>query len=130
MHRSPEFIFFQRESLFRAVGAAIQLNSGIYLLLRRKYVRPNLTHSKVAIIHTEPPFQHQACHCQWQVATQARVSLPTNVAMASLKTLSASFRAYCGVYLNQINFTGELNFRRGHRKVRIGITKEGGLKRG
>ena len=76
----------------------------------------------------EPPFQHQAC--QWQVATQARVFLPTNVAMASLKTLSASFRAYCGVYLNQINFTGRLNFRRRHRKVWISIsTKERGFQK-
>ena len=66
MHRSPEFIFFQRESLFRAVGAAIQLNSGIYLLLRRKYVRANLTHSKVAIIHgatfPTPGLPVASCH--------------------------------------------------------------------
>ena len=66
MHRSPEFIFFQRESLFRAVGAAIQLNSGIYLLLRRNYVRANLTHSKVAIIHgatfPTPGLPVASCH--------------------------------------------------------------------
>ena len=57
--------------------------------------------------------------------------LPTNVARAppkGLPTLSLSLScAYCGVYLNQIKFTGKLNFRRRHWKVGMSIrTKERG----
>ena len=89
-------------------------------------MRHSLTHSCLAIIYFQQAFA--SCHHQF-LATK---KLPTNVARAPLQRASNSLsllRILC-VYLNQINFTGELNFRRRHRKVWISITKEKGLKRG
>ena len=109
------------DSVFTAVWATIEPNSGIYLLLQGNYVWHDLTHSCLAIF---PLLQQFLAALTCYIAHKcSKGSSPKGLPTLSL------LRILC-VYLNQINFTGELNFRRRHRKVWISITKEKGLKRG
>ena len=84
--------------------------------------------------HTQPDNlrRTQLQHCPLMLQGSSKNSkIVHKCSRAPPKGLQLSPRAvHLCEDLNQINFTGELNFRRGHRKVRIGITKEGGLKRG
>ena len=95
------------------------IGGGIYLLLGRNYVRHRLTHSWLAIIYFQQACQFLATKNLTHKCSKGSSKGPPN-------SLSLSC-AYCGVYLNQIKFTGKLNFRRRHWKVGMSInTKERG----